>query len=222
MANRKKKLTEVQKKIVEQDYRRYYSVSDVMKNKKLQGLGRIPIVRYLTEIGLYEGISGKNQQLKKQEKIQSTMLARYGVINNGQRDNQGFSVMNKIPYDNIPVLNEHYKEFRKQVEHLTRQNIRKLPVPDYCQYTGVRFADSEQLQVNPNDPRKRTIDHRTPVVIGYLMGETPEKISDTKNLAYCIRYANTIKGNTSAEDFLPIAKYIKQAFIKEGYVVSDN
>jgi len=222
MAGKKKTLTEIQKQLVEQDYRLYYSITDVMKNPELRGLGRIPIVRYLIDLGLYEGISGKNQQQRKQEKIQSTMLARYGVINNGQRDGQGFSVMNNIPYDNISALNEDYKEFRKRVEYLTRQNVKKLQIPDYCEYTGVRFTDSEQSHVNPNDPRKRTIDHRTSIVIGYLMGKTPGDISDTKNLAYCIRYANTIKGNTSEEAFLTVAKYIREIFLKEGYAVSDN
>lgn len=33
-----------------------------------------------------------------------------------------------------------------------------LKEEDYCYYTGIRFADVEQQFVNPNDPRKRSLD----------------------------------------------------------------
>lgn len=149
------------------------------------------------------------------------MITEYGVINNGQRAGQGFGPRNKIPYNTVDFLDTQYQLFRNKVERLTKKNISKLPIPDYCYYTGVKFVDSEITLVNPNDPRKRTVDHKIPIIVGYLKGQSIEELSSLDNICYCLRYVNTIKGNTSYQDFIEIAKYIREAFKKEGYETNE-
>jgi hypothetical protein len=195
-------------------YTETYSVTDVLLDPLIKGIGRLRIVEVLKDANIYEGIRGKNQQAKKQEKIKNTMLSRYGVENNGQRPGQGFGERNKIPYTNVEFLDEGYKLYRKAVEHQTNKTIHSMVKPDTCFYTGIRFADVDAEHVNPNDQRKRTIDHKIPVIIGYLQGRTVEEISSPENITFVLRYVNTIKGNTLHENFLPIAEYIKLAFIK--------
>ena len=85
--------------------------------------------------------------------------------------------------------------------------------PEVCYYTGVRFIDCDQAKVNPNDPRKRTIDHKIPVIIGYLQGLSVKEISKPENITFVLRYVNTIKSNTLHDNFLPIAEHIKHAFM---------
>ena len=195
-------------------YSETYSVTDVLLNPTIKGIGRLRVVEVLKNANIYEGIRGKNQQVKKQEKIKNTMLSRYGVENNGQRPGQGFGVRNKIPYASVEFLDEGYKLYRKAVEHQTNKTTHTMVKPDTCFYTGIKFADVDQVHVNPNDQRKRTIDHKVPVIIGYLQGRTVEEISSPDNITFVLRYVNTIKGNTLHENFLPIAEYIKLAFIK--------
>lgn len=207
--------------IIVKEYQKTYSVSEVMKHPNLRGIGRIPITRHLKELGLYEGISGQNQQKKKQEKIQNTMMSRYGVINNGQRDNQGFSVLNRIPYTDIKILSQDYQEYRKKVDKFTGKTVSKMKLPEFCFYTKVRFADAERDKVNPNDQRKRTVDHKIPVIVGYLQGLSPEEMSSTENITFVLRYVNTVKGNTQHNDFLVIAKYIQDIFRKEGFFINE-
>lgn len=199
-------------------YSETYSVSDVLRLPEMRGIGRPRVVSILKDAGLYEGLTGKNQQAKKQEKIKNTMMARFGVENNGQRPGQGFGERNKIPHTKIDFLTIEYKEYRKAVEHETNKTVFAMDKPEVCYYTGVRFVDCEQEKVNPNDQRKRTIDHKIPVIIGYLQGLSVEEMSKPENITFVLRYVNTIKGNTLHDSFLPIAAYIKQTFTKEGFL----
>jgi hypothetical protein len=70
-----------------------------------------------------------------------------------------------------------------------------------CQLTGITFADELSEQVNPNDYRKRTCDHKRSVLACYLDGLTPEKCASPDNLIFICRYANSVKGNMSVDDF---------------------
>lgn len=208
-------ITADMKNLIKTKYLETYSVTDVMRS--LPGVCRGRIVKVLEEIGVYEGISGVNQQKHKQEKIKRTMLNRYGVINNGQRDGQGFKKLNKVPYKKISYLSEEFQKYKTEVERLTWKIASKLEKPDRCFYTGVKFIDAEQKEVNPNDPRKRTVDHKVPVLVGYLTGMSVEEVADANNLSFVLRYVNSAKGNTLHENFLPIAEKIKQVFKNEGY-----
>lgn len=195
-----------------------YSVSDVMRTvPDTKGIGRGRIVKILTEVGLYEGLLGPNQQFKKQEKLKKTMIDKYGIVNVGQRIGGGWASQNNIPYCKISYIDTQFVEYKLKVEKASRKNLRKHPVADSCFYTGIKFADACQRRTNPNDPRKRSVDHKIPILIGYLIGMTVEEIASIDNLTYVLRYVNTVKGNTAHCDFLPIAEKLRKVFENEGY-----
>jgi len=208
-------------------YKSTYSVSEccnILQDKFLLGHAVIRkiVTAILKERNVFEGITGEHMQSAKQAKMKKTMLFRYGVINAGQMDGNGFKQQNKIPYTS-PVFFEKYNKFRKLVDYQTRKTVSKLAKPVYCEYTGVMFADNQQLDVNPNDPCKRTVDHIQSVYECFFKGWTVEQTSGIDNLIFCLRLCNTIKGNNEVNHFrLNIANNIREGFINEGYKYKED
>lgn len=91
---------------------------------------------------------------------------------NGVKGNSGFIAMNNVPYDK-PPFDDEYADYCKTVKKITDKTVRKLKdaglIPLYCKYSGIMFAESEQERVNPNDWRKRSVDHIKPIVSCFLM-----------------------------------------------------
>jgi len=207
--------TEKLKNQIIETYKREWSVSAVINEINLPNIvGRSGIVDLLKREGIYEGLNGTNYLRKHKARTKRGMLKKHGVENYGQIS-RGFGEKNKLPYTKIKTLDEDYKIYRVAVERLTTKNIKNKIISDYCEYTGIKFADNLLEQVNPNDPRKRSVDHKNPIVICYLTGKTVEEAADITNLAYVLRYVNTIKGNTALENFMLISKKIRQVFINE-------
>ena len=137
-------------------------------------------------------------------KIQATVLNRYGVVNIGQLDNYGRKRFNAIPYTKLKLV-EEIKEFRRLVDIITQQKVQQLKkqkkLLTTCNYTGIPFIDEIKLEVNPNDPLKRTVDHVVPVTEAFFLGWTPEQTAADTNIVFCLRIVNTLKHNTDAEKF---------------------
>lgn len=211
-----KTITQEMKEYYITNYLKTYSISQIMRESVYEGIGRERIKKILMDAGVYEGINGPNylkHKVKKQEKL---LMEKYGVINWGQTKDGGYKKQNKIPYKKISFLSEEFQEYKEKVNKKTRSNLKKVTIPKYCYYTGILFAD-EEYEPNPNDPRKRSIDHRTPIIICYLNGDSVEKASCIDNIAYVLKYVNSIKQNTMEENFIHIAKKIRKVFIDEGY-----
>tara|TARA_Y100000034_G_C6831771_1_gene375494 strand:- start:142 stop:819 length:678 start_codon:yes stop_codon:yes gene_type:complete len=204
-------------------YRTVWSVSEMIKNDK--NLSRGIVVKILKEENIYEGVDGKNVQKMKQLKIIATNKRLYGVKNVGELKENGWTTQNNIPYDKF-IFSLEFDKYRKEVERLSkntlRRMIRKGNLPEFCFYTNIRFVDNEQENVNPNDPRKRTLDHKTPIIICFLNDWTIEQASAKSNLNFVLRYINSTKGNTLHENFLPIADIIKKRMINEGYTYKNT
>lgn len=204
---------------IETRYKEEYSVSIIHKEvqERFGKIGRGPISDYLKSIGIYEGLNGPNYLKKKVENNEKIMMERYGVINWGQTKEGGYRKQNKIPYNKISYLDDGYKKYRDDVEKITRKNIKKLDaIPKYCEYTGILFAD-ENGATNPNDPRKRSVDHKIPAVICYLNGISAEDAGSIDNIIFVLKYVNSIKSNTEHNSFLSVAHKIRKVFINEGY-----
>lgn len=195
-------------------YKETYSVSDILRSFN-DGVGRSRIVSILKEEGIYESLSGSNYLKKKTEKHKKIMMEKYGVTNWGQTKEGGYKKQNKIAYKKISYLDDQYKLYRDAVERETRKNIRKIDRPKYCYYTGIQFAD-EEGPANPNDPRKRSIDHKIPVIICYLNGVSIEEAGGINNLIFVLKYVNSVKSNTDHDSFLSIAQKLRKVFIDEG------
>lgn len=208
-------ITEEMKEFYIDKYLETYSVSEVMKQAN-DGVGRNRIVNVLKDRGIYEGLNGPNYLKKKVEKIEKILLEKYNVKNWGQTKEGGYKKHNKIPYKKISYLSDEYKDYRRLVTKETEKNLKKINPPKYCYYTGILFADEEYIP-NPNDPRKRSIDHKIPIILCYLNGMSVKEASSVDNLIFVLKYVNSVKTNTLEDSFIPIAKKIRKVFINEGY-----
>lgn len=88
-------------------------------------------------------------------------------------------------------------------------------------YTGIMFADEEGL-TNPNDPRKRSIDHRIPVIHCFLNKVPIEEAANVDNIIFVLKYVNSIKAQSTEESILPIMGEVREAFINEGFSCKEN
>ncbi len=175
------------------------------------------VKKLLRDTGVYDPYS-KTQRAARTSKRTATMIDKYGVVNNGQLPGMGFGDRNSIPYKKVRYLTESFELYEKEVYRFTKKTVRQFgsDLPKFCEYTGVKFAD-EEGPVNPNDPRKRTVDHVIPVITCYLNYVPADVAASVTNLKFCIRYANSVKGNSTLESFLPLALKIREVFEDEGY-----
>jgi hypothetical protein len=196
-------------------YQKVWSVSEVRRQlPEDKCVSREKIEKILKDAGLYEGLTGANYTAKNQERIQESVKAKFGVRNYGMVSG-GWAMTNKIPYKKIKAIDEDFAKYKKEVEILTKKNSRKVQKPEFCEYTGIKFIDAIETSVNPNDPRKRTIDHKIPIITCYLNGVTVEEASSVTNLAFVLRYVNTIKSNSTYDSFIPLSKKLRKLFINE-------
>ena len=143
---------------------------------------------------------------------------------------------NKIPYNDLPWSAEMNDYIRRVGNQARRRHSRmktglkckridakaRLELTDYCHYTGIRFVDAEQKWVNPNDPRKRTLDHITPLSICFLQGWSEDQANDVSNLCYVLRCMNNLRQSTSLESFMDVALYYRKHLLESGYEGLDN
>lgn len=168
----------------------------------------------LKDLGIKKSLSDKDLNAKRQQKLQKTMLDRYGVRNNGQLPGQGWENLNSTAYTKL-AIDKHLIEFRKKVNYLTRKYVDRLKkqklVPTNCYYTDIPFNDNLQDFVNPNDPYKRSVDHRRPVIEMFLQGYSAEDVCKEDNIVFCLRAVNTYKANTPEEYFFKeIVPFLKE------------
>ncbi len=51
----------------------------------------------------------------------------------------------------------------------------------------------------------------------FIEGLTPDEANHVSNLQYVLRAINNIRQSTAIADFMPVANWYRQNFIKEGY-----
>ena len=194
-------------------YKETYSVTQVLKHfgyPKGNSERRKQITDILREEDIFEGLSGPNVLIKKQERIEKTNLERYGVANYSYTKHGSLNLHNHRDRTQFPIV-EEFRLYQQQVVNETKKTIRKLkhiPRPTHCEYLGVEFIDDNTA--NPNDQLKRTIDHKKSVYSCWLDGLSPEEASHQDNLAWICRYANSIKGNADYDDIRYIFPKIKE------------
>lgn len=213
-----------------EEYKKYYSISEILKQNKLiqqienNGFNVKSSRPYIEDIlkrkNIYQGCGGLNSKFKF-KKCEKTMIKKYGVKNISQlKEQKEKSVLlnnNKIKKNIIDLFGIKFNRYKKNVWNYSKKNKKDLLQKTYCYYTGIKFADCFMENVNPNDPLKRTLDHKIPIIIGFINNYSPENIGSVSNLCYCLRICNSIKGSTNLENFKPIAKHIREGLINEGY-----
>jgi hypothetical protein len=200
-------------------YKTHYSITKIIRDFTVNGrdfLQRDKIEKILKDAGIYEGMYGENYLKKKVEVTQKSLSDRYGVINPGQLVDGGWTKQNKIPYKKFVFLDDDFKIYKEKVSKITKENTSKIVPPRFCEYTGILFAD-EEGPTNPNDPRKRSIDHTVPIVVCYLNNISVEYAGSIDNIKFVLKFVNSIKGNSLEESFSPIALKIRKALINEGF-----
>jgi hypothetical protein len=196
-------------------YTQYYSVSHILRDFGFKGSYRGPIEDILKSEGIYQGVGGKTAQARV-KKIESSMMSKYGVKNYGQLHHGGYSGLNSIERT-IPNFIEKYKKYVEDSKIIVHVNRKKLIIPKFCYYTGIMFVDEELERVNPNDYRKRSLDHKISLWYGFMNGISLDNINDVGNLIYCLKYCNTMKGIMNHVEFRKYAIEIREKFINEGY-----
>ena len=192
-------------------YKETYSVTQVLKHFNYphgNSERRNEINTILKEEGIFEGSTGPNVLKKKQERIERTNLEKYGVINYSQTDGGKNNFHNQRERHSFCIDVDDFKVFQEQVRTQTKKNIRKIKDrPTHCEYLGVEFVDDNIC--NPNDYRKRSIDHRKSVYSCWLDNMSVEETCHPDNLSWVCKYVNSVKGNTDYEDFLPFIDKLK-------------
>jgi len=115
------------------------------------------------------------------------------------------------------VRKRHSRTRRGTVKHSRSDAKPVLKETDYCFHTGIRFVDTEVEVANPNDPRKRSLDHIIPLSVCYTMGMTMDEANHPDNLCWCLKCVNNVRASTDLSSFKKIADYYREQFIKEGY-----
>lgn len=131
-----------------------------------------------------------------QEKAKDKVLEIYGVDNVWKNKEMIQIMLNKkrelgIYYKNEELRNK-YTEYRRKVVYLTKLNkdelVNNWDGNDF--YTGIYIRDNFNL--NCNDSNYPTIDHKMPVIYGFLNNLKIEELSNIKNLCWTTR-ANNLK-----------------------------
>jgi hypothetical protein len=211
MFGKKKEFLEEQKNIVVNHYKTCYSVLETAKKTNI-AYGQVR--RILIEKGIFESFTGENYKKANTKRIKKSTLEKYGVDNISKLNPSGWSTQNHIPYEKM-LFDEELGKYRNRVSKLTRKNTKYIKDNTKCFYTRIEFTDNRTKDVNPNDPKKRSVDHRKSVIECFLDGLSPEECAHPSNLVFVLKYVNTIKGNTKEESFIPIAEKIRNRLLNE-------
>ena len=156
---------------------------------------------------------------RRNRKSSKTMKQKYGVENAGQLEShkerlrksnnekmnpfstEEFALLEFIKGNRI--LKEQEKEYylyRKEVNKITRKNIKKLDHPLKCYYTGIPITNNKEYHYNMLN--YATIDHKIPIIAGFLKGISAKVIGGVDNLCWCAKFINSVKGNLTEKEFV--------------------
>ena len=121
----------------------------------------------------------------------------------------------RLASDNI--RKRHSRTRIGKVKHSRCDAKPVLKEEDYCYHTGIKFADAGQQHTNPNDPRKRSLDHIIPLAICYIKGMTMDEANHPDNLCWCLKVINNVRGTSDLDSYKPVADFYRQKFIEAGY-----
>jgi len=150
-------------------------------------------------------IGGKNPAKKPEvrEKIRNSILKLY-EDNPEIKDKISKSVNNYFQINNIFISEDEkseYIRYRKLIDNLTKRNKKKL----IEEWNGLDYYDGEDIKINfnlnYNDERYPTIDHKISIFEGFKKGYQVEEISSLDNLCITKRKNNTKKSFKNEEEF---------------------
>jgi hypothetical protein len=155
----------------------------------------------------------------RSERVRETSIKRYGVDNPAKADhirkkvaktcedrygvsNGSSSTVSQIKHyilgnDVEPGQREDYQLYRNRVEILTKRNKKQMPFSGKCYYSGVVIHKTGFI----NDDLRASIDHKIPVIHGFLNNLPAEDIASVNNLVWCAKILNTYKRSMCEDQF---------------------
>jgi hypothetical protein len=180
------KTTEYKDKIKETSLERYgvenISQIEYIKEKKRK-----------TSMSKY-GVDNFFKTAEHKNNFIETIISKYGVDNVFKNKD----IIDKIKNTNINSGrwsgDNNYKIYRRKVNYETSKNKKVI----FENWDGIDFYDQEYIKpnllLNSNDNRYPSIDHKIPVLYGYLNGISSKEISKFDNLCITKRIINSKKG----------------------------
>lgn len=141
-----------------------------------------------------------------QEKSISRIRELYGVDNVWK--NKG--IINKIIqkkkdmgiyYKDDDIKNE-YRKYRNKAVYLSRRNIKMIDWDGSDFYTDIYIRDNFNLHYN--DKAYPTIDHKIPIIYGFINNIGIDEISNSKNLCWTTRQNNTLKSKKVIQEYIKL------------------
>lgn len=148
------------------------------------------------------------------DKIAKTMIEKYGTdkfyeIRNGKGKRDKMVVLDLESKENdiidptekyVPIHDKSYLDYRNEVRRLTRSSEKIL----FENWDGLDYYDNEDIRENfnleHNDPRYPTIDHKISIYHGYTNKIDPNLIGSIENLCVTKRSINSSKRD---QNFIP-------------------
>ena len=212
----RKKDDVIESKFRESIIKRYVEEPNCSLVIREYGISRPRLLRILKDAGVYDP-SGYDARQARSRSVKQSIKEKYGVINVGQLEAQkkALAIRNNLE-KTIINFNDEFKHYSVLVDYNTNKNKKNVIDSGYCFYTGIGFSDLKG-DTNPNDPLKRTLDHKISKLEGFFRGISPDVIGGTSNLLYCLRYCNSVKGNMDMASFAVFSVFIRERLKNEGH-----
>lgn len=158
---------------------------------------------YKTNLTKY-GVINPFQSEKCKDKIKQTNIEKYGCEYPMQNDDiKNLSLRNRLLIDKpLKSINLEYETYKNDVRRLTNRNKNKL----FEKWDGYDFYDGEYIKnyqnLDSNDRKYPTVDHKISKYHGYLNKIQPEIISNIDNLCITKRTINSHKNFKTEEQFI--------------------
>lgn len=166
--------------------------------EKQKSLIYFKYLKNIKKIGIYT-CSNKCAIIKNQK----TCMERYGVLHQNQIKENVDKILNtKVKMGLVSYDFDDYKSYRRVVDNFTNQNKKTL----FENWNGFDYYDGEfiriYLDLDSNDQKYPSIDHKISVLYGYNNNIPPEKIANFENLCMTKRKNNSLKSSLNELDYL--------------------
>lgn len=153
-----------------------------------------------------------------QKKIKNILKEKYGTenffeINRTKKEiKEKFSIkelvysligdvdLSEDRYEDV-IINQDYLKYRNECRRITKSNLKNL----LNNWDGTDFYDGEKISencnLNHNDPKYPTLDHKRSIYFGFVNGISPIEIGSIENLCITKRSINSSKCSMNESEF---------------------
>ena len=137
-----------------------------------------------------------------QDKIKKIFIDKYGVDNPFKNKEIQDKIRKKKEEKWDKIDTKLFKEYRNSVRNHTNRNRKTL----FENWDGYDYYDGEYIKdtsnINSNDMKYPTVDHKTSCIYGFKNNISPKEISEMSNLCITKRIINCKKSHLNEGEFL--------------------